>query len=286
MSKNAEISLNLKRFDLRKIKEDSTVVFIGRRRTGKSFCLRDLMYCNRDIPFGTIISATEEASPFFNKFIPKTYIFTEFQEHIIESIINRQKALISKQKSDPKLANLDTRVFIILDDCLYDDSWTKTKGIRNIFMNGRHYNIFFMITMQYALGMPPALRTNIDYTVIMREPFISNRKKIYEQYAGMFPDFNMFCQVMDSLEKFECLIICNNADSCRFEDQVFWYKAIERDDFKVGSEQYWNYHNDNYKSKQDEEKEEKEEKSVTSRYKKRGLIRVNVNKLHDVKKEI
>lgn len=239
--------LNLKKFDLNKIQDDAVIVFIGRRRTGKSFCLRDLLYRNRDIPFGTIISATEEASPFFNSFIPKSYIFTDFKEQIVEDIIKRQKKVLEVMKKTNN-TQIDPRVFLVLDDCLYDDSWARTKSIRNIFMNGRHYKLLFCLTMQYPLGVPPALRSNIDYTVIMREPYISNRKKIYENFAGMFPDFSMFCQVMDSLEKHECLILNNNSDTNKLEDQVFWYKASFIEDFKMGSQQYWNYHYKNYEN--------------------------------------
>lgn len=65
--------------------------------------------------------------------------------------------------------------------------------MRYVFMNGRHLNILTLITMQYALGVPPNLRTNIDYVFILRENIYANRKRIYEQYAGMFPTFDMFC---------------------------------------------------------------------------------------------
>ena len=64
-------------------------------------------------------------------------------------------------------------------------------------MNGRHYFMLFVITMQFALGIPPNLRINIDYVFILRENYISNRKRLYEHYAGMFPTFEMFAQVMD-----------------------------------------------------------------------------------------
>ena len=79
-------------------------------------------------------------------------------------------------------------------------------------MNGRHWHILFIITMQFPLGIPPNLRTNIDYVFILRENIVSNRKRIYEHYAGMFPDFDKFCQVMDQCtENYECLVIHNNA---------------------------------------------------------------------------
>jgi hypothetical protein len=51
---------------------------------------------------------------------------------------------------------------------------------------------------------------------ILREPNISNRKRLYEQYAGIFPSFEIFCQVMDQCtENFECLVIDNTAQSNR-----------------------------------------------------------------------
>ena len=101
--------------------------------------------------------------------------------------------------------------------------------------------------MQYALGIPPNLRTNIDYIFILRENYVSNRKRLYEHYAGMFPTFEMFCQVMDNCtENYECLVINNNAKSNKLQDQVFWYKAEPHNDFKIGSDQFWNFSKENY----------------------------------------
>ena len=89
---------------------------------------------------------------------------------------------------------IDPRAFLILDDCLYDNSWVRDKNIRALFMNGRHYHMMFIITMQYALGIPPNLRTNIDYVFILRENYQSNRKRLYENFAGMFKTFDLFAK--------------------------------------------------------------------------------------------
>jgi hypothetical protein len=97
-----------------------------------------------------------------------------------------------------------------------------------------------IITMQYPLGIPPNLRTNIDYVFILREPYINNRKRIYENYAGMFPTFESFCQVMDQCtENHECLVINNNSKSNKLTDQIFWYKAEAHTNFKLGSKEFW-----------------------------------------------
>ena len=34
--------------------------------------------------------------------------------------------------------SIDPRTFVILDDCLYDQGWTRDKMMRLLFMNGRH----------------------------------------------------------------------------------------------------------------------------------------------------
>ena len=153
-------------------------------------------------------------------------------------------------------SNIDPNAFLILDDCLYDSSWTKDCNVRSIFMNGRHYKMMFIITMQYALGIPPNLRTNIDYVFILRENYVSNRKRLYEHYAGMFPSFEIFCQVMDQCtENFECLVVHNNAKSNRLEDQVFWYKAEAHDDFRIGAAEFWQHHSNNYDNNEDEDED-------------------------------
>ena len=168
--------------------------------------------------------------------------------------MKRQKLMIEKKKENQEM---DPRAFLILDDCLYDNTWVKDKNVRSLFMNGRHFKILFMITMQYALGIPPNLRTNIDYVFILRENYVSNRKKLYDHYAGMFPNFQMFCQIMDQCtENYECLVINNNAKSNRLTDQVFWYKADPRPDFHIGSPEYWRFAEENMDGNGNNQEEE------------------------------
>ncbi len=238
------MEIQLKKFNMNKITSDKVVVLIGKRNTGKSFLVKDILHNHKNIPVGQAISGTEAANQFYTKIIPKIFIHEEYTPQIIENVIKRQKIITKKMEANP---SLDPRVFLILDDCLYDNSWTKSADIRSIFMNGRHYKILFLLTMQYALGIPPNLRTNIDYVFILRENYVSNRKRLYEHYAGMFPTFDTFCQVLDQCtENFECLVIDNNSKSNRLEDQVFWYKAPEHSDFKCGAKEFWDYSDKNY----------------------------------------
>jgi len=56
----------------------------------------------------------------------------------------------------------------------------------------------------------------------------------------MFPTLESFCAVMDqTTENYECLVISNNSKSNKLTDQVFWYKAQDHPDFKLGSKEFW-----------------------------------------------
>jgi len=243
------MNLELAKFEMKSISfrpdenKGPVIVLIGRRDTGKSFLVQDLMFHHQDIPIGTVISGTEAGNGFFAAHVPKLFIHDAYNTAIIENILKRQKAVLKQVKKEMdtyKKSSIDPRTFVVLDDCLYDNKWTKDVMMRLLFMNGRHWKVMLVITMQYPLGIPPNLRTNIDYVFILREPYIANRKRIYDNYAGMFPTFESFCQVMDQCtENFECLVINNNAKSNKLQDQIFWYKAQQHGPFKLGSKEFW-----------------------------------------------
>ena len=83
------MNLKLKKFDMSSIKSDKVVLFIGKRETGKSFLVRDLLWHNRDLPVGTVISGTEGANQFYSKMIPSIFIHDEYTPEIINNFVKR-----------------------------------------------------------------------------------------------------------------------------------------------------------------------------------------------------
>lgn len=237
------MQLSLKKFDMTWIDDDKVIVLIGKRNTGKSVLIADLLYHHQDIPIGTIISPTEALNKNFKDLVPSMFIHEDISSQTLSNVLKRQ--LMICKKRDKEIAQkgrsrIDPRAFLILDDCLADGGWIRDKNVRTIFYNGRHYKLFFLATMQFPLGITPNLRTNVDYTFILRETSVRNRKKLWENYASMFPTFEIFCQTMDiCTENYECLVINNNTMSNKLEDQVFWYKADMHDNFRLGAKELW-----------------------------------------------
>ena len=268
------MSLELKKFDMRSItfKPDENkgpvIVMIGRRDTGKSYIVKDLLFHHQDIPIGTVISGTEAGNGFYAAHVPKLFIHDEYNSVLIENVLRRQRVVLKQMNKDMEMykrSTIDPRAFVILDDCLFDSSWTRDKMMRLLFMNGRHWKIMLIITMQYALGIPPNLRTNIDYVFILREPYMTNRKRIWENYASMFPTLESFAAILDqTTENYECLVINNNSKSNKLNDQVFWYKAEPHGGFKLGSPEFWALSKDMGSDDEDEYDQNKHKKKKDS----------------------
>ena len=273
--------LELKKFDITTIKDDKVIVLLGKRETGKTYLVKDILYYHQSIPIGTVISPTEEANKCFHDIVPNMFIHEDITSELLGNVLKRQKKIMKMRNRDIKRngkSKVDPRAFLILDDCLANNkAWINDSTIRSLFMNGRHYKILFMITCQHPLGLPPNLRTNVDYVFILRENIMSNRRRIYENYAGMFPSFEVFCQVMDQCtENFECLVINNNAKSNKLDDQVFWYKAESHHNFRLGSPLFWQIQDENGT---DSDESDDDLVDLTNVKKKKGPV-INVRKTY------
>ena len=102
------MSLQLRKFDMRMIRDDQVVVLIGKRNTGKSFLTKDLLYHHQDIPVGTVISPTENANRFYSDIVPPAFIHDEYDQRITNEFMKRQKQL------KRRIMNGDTNIEIEL----------------------------------------------------------------------------------------------------------------------------------------------------------------------------
>ena len=256
--------LSIKKFDPRIIEKrrlsagPPTCVFIGKRGTGKSTLVADILYHLRKIPIGCVISATEEGNHYYEKHVPPIFIHGRFDPIIIEKIVERQKKAV---KSDPNSAH----AFLLLDDMMYDKKVMKDRNITEIFMNGRHWKLMFLLTMQYCMGIGPDLRTNIDFVFCLRENVVDNQRKLWQYYFGIFPTFDQFRQVMNiCTEGWDAMVLDNTSKSTNIEDCVFWYRAKPGRQFTIGGADLWKYNKNNLETDSKEDTKKKNS-AVTSK---------------------
>ena len=211
------------------------------RNTGKSTLITSLLYEKSHIfSSGMVCSGTEDSNHHYSQIFPETFIYNKLEKTKIEDFVKRQK-IAKRHLPNPWSV-------LLLDDCTDDPKLFTDPLFHNIFKNGRHYKMWFILSLQYCLDVKPVIRTNIDGTFILRETNLRNRKSLWENYAGVIPDFTMFCEIMDQLTTdYTALYINNATTSNKIEDCVFWYRAKPvPSDFRFGCQDFWEFHSSRF----------------------------------------
>jgi len=229
--------LALKKFDFAKTGDNRVFLVLGKRSTGKSQIVADILYHKRHVPMGVLMSSTEEATGFFKGVtgVPDAYVYGDWQPDVVDSIIARQRRL----SKEGRMKNC----FIVLDDLAFNKSLFNSPQMRELMFNGRHYGILLIITAQFLGDLPTYFRSNVDYVVTCRTPGVQDRDRLYKNFFGCVPTFHMFQSIMQSTtEDFHVLCMDNTVQSNTLEDCIFWYKAplrsASRNNFRVGCQAY------------------------------------------------
>ena len=219
--------------------EDFSVV----HNTGKSTLIASILYAKKHIfPVGMVMSGSEDSNGFYRKIFPSTFVFNEYNEEKIEEFVKRQKIAKTHLKNPWAV--------LLLDDCTDKPSIFNTELQHGLYKRGRHFKMWYILSLQYAMDIKPVIRTNVDGIFILREPLLKNRKSLWENYASIIPDFSLFCQLMDDLtDDYTAMYIHNSGKSNVWQECVFWYKApltFQESDFKFGCSEYQQFHYDRY----------------------------------------
>lgn len=277
--------LMLNKFNMRQIpiydkygeSDGKIIVFTGGRGSGKSRLVIDFLHHHSDVPYVICFSPTESLTDTFSPHVPQVFINYEYSSKKLRNVLNRQKIFIDKIKHDPNYKHADPRVIVILDDCLKDDTWIKDHVMREIFFNGRHFRITVLITMQYVLGIPPTMRSNIDYVFMMFDSRKTNLKKLHENYASVIETYGTFRKIFNiCTQDFRTMVIDFGMKSSSMVDSVYWYKSKLKHEFRMCPKELWKFNDIIYKRRKEEEyeqmKNENEEELMTKRNKSNVIL--------------
>ena len=279
-------NIEIKEFKLSDMVKNPSIVVIAKRGSGKSWVCRGIIqYLNSiGVPTGVIISGTERVSPFYASFFPSLFTYYKYDPKILRNIFIRQTSILEKRRDELKKGRkVDPRLFLLMDDCLSDGTrWTSTEEIRKIFYEGRHFRVTFILTMQYPLGIGPNLRDNFDYVFLLADDVVSNQKRIYEHYAGIFPNVNVFKAIYGQITKDHgCMVIKKIGTTDMFLDKVFFYKA-EKDCTEFGCKEFKDYNTNRLDKDWDKRKHSTPPKvairKITETVKKGGNINIKIVK--------
>ncbi len=245
---------HLRQFDLNQMVTNPSILMLGKRGSGKSFLIKHLVnyfHYHRRVPGGAVISPTERMNSFYKWFFPDSYIHNDAKDETLKKILTRQSCMIEKEKQNKRNdiidPELDAAGLLVMDDCLTKKSWAKDESVTEILMNGRHYKLTYVLTTQTPYGITPDLRLNFDYVFLFREDSTINKRRLWDMYASMFPDFETFEPVFDECTRdYGVMVIDNRRPSDSIADKVFWFKAQEFTNFVFGCQKFQQLHEERY----------------------------------------
>lgn len=162
----------------------SLIILNGSQGAGKSHCIKYIMYQLRHtFKYGLVFTNTFfDDNPF--SYIPNEFIHPEYDEDVLNNLMDIQKKLISD--------GIINEAFVIFDDCLDDPNQFQSSALKRLTTQLRHYHITVIFSTQYANLLPPRMRTNAMAIIIFQTDTQVSLMALYNSYGQHFESFNHF----------------------------------------------------------------------------------------------
>jgi hypothetical protein len=160
-------------------------IFSAKRNSGKTHLLTYMIYrCARS--FNDVIIMTPTAfNGHYKKFTDN--VVPRFDEDLLVHIMERQAELTKQKKVN--------KILLVLDDCVSAANFA-SQVFEQIATQGRHYQVSCWITTQHFTKLPPCIRLNCDYMIILGNQTRPVVKMIFEELGGIFDDEKHFTKTM------------------------------------------------------------------------------------------
>ena len=219
-------------FDITNIANDSTIVLVGRRRTGKSYMARWIFYNKRKVfPFGMCQTQTK-----YNKYwadhIPTSSIWGDYSATALARLVARQASLVTKNPQGE-----DPRSFVLLDDIAADTQLRFDQQLRSFFFYGRHLKSFVVVTSQWFKSLAPGCRENADLIFLFSMTNLDELDAIYKEYSAGVPR-GIFNRLVTKYATDSSCFVINPHGHTPFE-RFFQYRAQDPGPFRMGCEAAW-----------------------------------------------
>ena len=235
-------------------------LFAGKRRTGKSYLVTELLYKLARKTKVVYVMSTTAFSGYWAQYVDKKFIFEGYRKDIIAQIIEKQRESIENmRKMNPKMSIEDIRSHpdiaktFVLDDIIADKYQVRAdKFLAELAVAGRHYGLTIFITTQYVNSISADFKGNVDVVFIFTQHQRLQKKAIKENFLD-FLDEPVADKLLEQvcIEKHEtddfydpkyykgemvvrALVILNFLNMDNKLNTLSWYAAEDYPDFKLG----------------------------------------------------
>ena len=225
------------------------IAVLGKTGSGKSVVTWALCHALCPVIDLCVVMCPTAEENNYHKITPKNFIFEDFDEDYILSLISYQKRCMRKYGVDGT-----RKVLIILDDLAFDAKMFSCKAFKRLFFNGRWAQITVIITSQFALSMPPPIRSQLQLVLTACEFADNSLEKLHDNFFSIVK-FTDFKRIMLEITQERTMLVVRQTytDTNSVDNMFFWYKApFPVAEFRMGDSKLWEMAERTYVDDEDE----------------------------------
>ena len=219
-----------------------TVIFTGRRRSGKTKLIKALCRHLRAFYPEVVVFTRTKASGEYSRFIPHSRIIQGFDPDLLIDLMHIQREK-KKAQSRGELPDTNYNLLVILDDCLAERlQWSQE--LNAVFFEGRHNNVTLFVSIQDVKGCAPAATGNADYVFLYPMGDERTFEAVRDKYMSFVDKYEQrdILNHPDVHKKFHVLGI-DMAHKSNPRDRKLSLgcvdKDVEKEDFVMGTRTMW-----------------------------------------------
>jgi len=235
---------------MKKFRLNSTFGCVGRRGSGKSTIIKCLMYYfSPYIRLPIIFSHTADKNGEYDKYVPSSLIYANYNKNIIALMIAAQTKLLLNKKRDKRKK---IQGLIVFDDVVAQiKAWKNDPRVIEMFTEGRHTRITTILGVHDLKDLAPKIRNQFDYVILTQESRENRLNFFYNTYwpQEFVPDKKQFKKIVEEGTRgYRSLVIDikrRGKPGAKFSNCVFYMKPPnpkKLPNFKVGNKIYWKIH--------------------------------------------
>lgn len=234
---------------------DWTIVLFGKRRSGKTVFIKSLCgnYLRPHFPRVYVFTKSYYSGE-YSKWVPYSHIFPGLTQPIaqdpnskngvvtgldvLRKILDTQK-LYRKYTLEGKWQG-NMNALIIFDDVLSDGLKYKDL-VDELFFEGRHMNLCFIVTTQDFKGVNPACTGNTDCAITFRSRSERDKEAVRTKFADYFKNDEEYEGLTNQAlkRKWHCCAYFQDSPHIDPEFTVFCGRPSEPKPFVMGAYSWW-----------------------------------------------
>lgn len=217
------------------MKANSSVLVVGPRNSGKTVVLCQMMREHKIAKFVVFCGTAFHAKSPYKDACNHDAIFTEYNNDVLESLLDAQQAIIDKlglsfermTKSEIDHYMKKIGLCVVFDDVTNEGTkiWNST-GFSKLMYNGKHLGCFVLASVHYATAINFSSRGQFEYVLAMIDAKKTNHDKLHEYFFGCVPRKDTLTDVFMMVTSHRAALVCKTTKNTFFiDDNLAYYEG-------------------------------------------------------------